>query len=88
MAGGDGSRGRTDYQHPKEVVPLAGSTPVVNSGCGYTKPETREIQTALAASPRPLWRKCASTPASKNCQPVCIEITWSYPTYREQPRTT
>lgn len=57
LAGEDGSKGRTDYQTPKETVLLRveeGLMPVVNSGWAETQPETHGLETAPIASPKPL----------------------------------
>ena len=56
MAGEDGSRGKTDYQRLSEAALLQGEegpVPVVNCGWAETQSDTRVIETALTASPRP-----------------------------------
>lgn len=52
LGGGDGSKGRTDYQEPGEAALLQGEegpVPAVSSGWAETQPETRGIETALVA---------------------------------------
>ena len=50
LAGEDGSKGRTDYQIPKETVLLRVEEGLLNSGWAESQPETHGIETALIAS--------------------------------------